>query len=72
MTKQNTLLEELTEIVEYAASVFNDTCDCGECGPCKMLERMSKVLPTVEPTVDCRDDGTPILGTENPPIRVQN
>ena len=32
------------ELIEDALSVLVDNCDCGECGPCQLAERIKEFL----------------------------
>jgi hypothetical protein len=42
--KQLGMLVNLRTLLSQATEVFNDTCDCGECGPCKLREEIEGEL----------------------------
>ena len=38
------LLLLLKAELQYAVEVFDETCDCGRCGPCKRKPRMRAIV----------------------------
>ena len=37
-------LRSLATELEYALTVFQETCSCGLCGPCKRQQRMKSLI----------------------------
>lgn len=38
------LLHTLATEIEHALTVFEETCECGRCGPCKRQSRMRSLI----------------------------
>lgn len=45
------LIKSLQQELQFALDVFEETCDCGTCGPCKRQERMRELITRPLPSI---------------------